>query len=139
MACFVVSAAATVGVTAAKYVIRHFEKKNELQPVEPKEVKFGSEVKWSTKLAFLELTLWSGSFILAGEHAFHGEVVPYPPFLTAMADPGDTAEMLHEMGTVGVAMLGALVLAWAVGVFVVDLIKYRKHKKAKEMKLEEAK
>ena len=132
MACFVVSAAAAVGVTAAKYVVRHFEKKNELQPVEPKEVKFGSEVKWSTKLAFLELTLWSGSFILAGEHALHGEVTPFPPFLTAMESAEDTAEMLHEMGTVGVTMLAILVAAWAVGTFLVDFIKYRKHMKAQK-------
>ena len=37
--------------------------------------------------------------------------------------------MLAEMGTVGVTMLAAVVFAWAVGVFLVDLIKYRKHKK----------
>ncbi len=139
MACFVVSAAAAVGVTAAKYVVRHFEKKAELKPVEHKEIKFGSEIKWSKKLAYLELTLFAGSFVLAGEHAIHGEVVPFPPFLTAMSNPGDTAEMLHEMGTVGVTMFALLVVAWGIGVFVADLIKYRKHKKATKPVLEEAK
>ncbi len=139
MACFLVSAAAGIGVTAAKYVVKHFEKKNELKVSEPKEVKFGSEIKWSKKLAFLELTLFAGSFVLAGEHMIHGEIVPFPPFLTAMANPGDTAEMLHEMGTTGVLMLGLLVAAWAVGVFIADLVKYRKHKKALKAKLEEAK
>ena len=139
MACFLVSAAAGIGVTAAKYVVKHFEKKNELKVSEPKEVKFGSEIKWSKKLAFLELTLFAGSFVLAGEHMIHGEVVPFPPFLTAMANPGDAAEMLHEMGTTGVLMLGLLVAAWAVGVFVADLVKYRKHKKTVKAKLEEAK
>ena len=131
MACFLVSAAAGIGVTAAKYVVKHFEKKNELKVSEPKEVKFGSEIKWSKKLAFLELTLFAGSFVLAGEHMIHGEVVPFPPFLTAAGNPSDAAEMLHEMGTTGVLMLGLLVAAWAVGVFVVDLVKYRKHKAKK--------
>ena len=139
MACFLVSAAAGIGVTAAKYIVKHHEKKNELKVNEPKDYKFGSEVKWSKKLAYLELVLFSGSFVLAGEHMIHGEVVPFPPFLTAMSDPADATEMLHEMGTTGVLMLGLLVAAWAVGVLLVDFIKYRKHKKAMNAKLEEAK
>ena len=139
MACFLVSAAAGIGVTAAKYVVKHFEKKNELKVTEPKENKFGSEIKWSKKLAYLELTLFTGSFVLAGEHMIHGEVVPFPPFLTNASNPGDAAEMLYEMGTTGVLMLGLLVVGWAVGVFVADLIKYRKHKKAVKPELEEAK
>ena len=140
MACFLVSAAAGIGVTAAKYVVKHFEKKNELKVNEaPKEVKFGSDIKWSKKLAYLELTLFTGSFVLAGEHMIHGEVVPFPPFLTAASDPSETSEMLHEMGTTGVLMLGLLVVGWAIGVFVADLIKYRKRKKAAKPALEEAK
>ena len=133
MACFVVSAVAAIGVGAAKYVVKHHEKKNELTVSEPKEYKFGSEVKWSKKLAYLELMLWSGSFVLAGEHVLHGEVSPYPPFLTAAGEgPEAVSEMLTEMGTVGVVMLAALVATWAVGVLVVDFIKYRKHKMAKK-------
>ena len=136
MACFLVSAAAGIGVTAAKYIVKHHEKKNELKVNEPKDYKFGSEVKWSKKLAYLELVLFSGSFVLAGEHMIHGEVVPFPPFLTAMSDPADATEMLHEMGTTGVLMLGLLVAAWAVGVLLVDFIKYRKHKAEVETKEE---
>ena len=133
MACFVVSAVAAIGVGAAKYVVKHHEKKNELTINEPKEYKFGSEVKWSKKLAYLELMLWSGSFVLAGEHVLHGEVSPYPPFLTAAGEgPEAVSEMLTEMGTVGVVMLAALVATWAIGVLVVDFLKYRKHKMAKK-------
>ena len=133
MACFVVSAVAAIGVGAAKYVVKHHEKKNELTVKEPKEYKFGSEVKWSKKLAYLELMLWSGSFVLAGEHVLHGEVSPYPPFLTAAGEgPEAVSEMLTEMGTVGVVMLAALLATWAVGVLVVDFLKYRKHKMAKK-------
>ena len=133
MACFVVSAVAAIGVGAAKYVVKHHEKKNELTVKEPKEYKFGSEVKWSKKLAYLELMLWSGSFVLAGEHVLHGEVSPYPPFLTAAGEgPEAVSEMLTEMGTVGVVMLAALVATWAIGVLVVDFLKYRKHKMTKK-------
>lgn len=140
MACFLVSAAAGVGVAAAKYIVKHHEKKNSLRvSEESKEYKFGSEVKWSKRLAYLELVLFTGSFILAGEHMIHGEVVPFPPFLTAMSSQADTTEMLREMGTTGVLMLGLLVAAWAVGVLLVDFIKYRKHKKVEAKKLEEAK
>ena len=131
MACFAVSAVAAIGVGAAKYIVRHNEKKNALEVKEPKEYKFGSEVKWSKKLSYLELMLWSGSFVLAGEHVLHGEVTPYPPFFTAAGEgPEAVSEMLTEMGTVGVTMLVALVFAWAVGTFLVDFFKYRKHKKA---------
>ena len=139
MACFLVSATAAIGVGIVKYAVKHHEKKFALETREPSEYKFGSEVKWSKKLSYLEMTLWGGSFLLAIEHILHGEVVPYPPFLTAMSDPADTAEMLHEIGTTGVLMFGLLVAAWAIGVFVVDLVKYRKHKKAEAAKLEGAK
>ena len=137
MACFTVSALAALGVGAAKYIVRHHEKKNELKVVEPKEYKFGSEVKVSKKLGYLELALWAGSFVLAGEHLIHGEVSPFPPFLTAVSEgPDAVREMLTEMGTVGVAMLLTIVAAWGIGVFLVDLIKYRRHKKAEAKALE---
>ncbi len=128
MACFTVSAVAGVGAAIARYAVKHHEKKLELQGKEQIIEKFGSDVKWSKKLAYLELTLFSGSFVLAIEHILHGEIVPFPPFLTAALDPNSTAEMLHEISTVGVAMLAILFVSWAVGVFVVDLIKYEKRK-----------
>lgn len=138
MACFLVSATAAIGVGIAKYAVKHHENKFALERrEEPKEYKFGSEVKWSKKLSYLEMTLWGGSFLLAIEHILHEEVVPYPPFLTAAGEGSDAVnEMLTEMGTVGLTMLGVLVAAWAIGVVVVDFLKFRKHKKAK---LEEAK
>ena len=117
MACFLVSAAAAIGTAAAKYVVKHKEKKAELKAeatAEPKEYKFGSEVKWSKKLSYLELSLWSGAFVLAGEHVLHGEVSPFPPFLTAAGEGAEAVgDMLHEMGTVGVAMFAMIFAAWA--------------------------
>jgi len=130
MACFLVSATAAIGVGIAKYAVKHHENKFALaNREEPKEYKFGSEVKWSKKLSYLEMTLWGGSFLLAIEHILHGEVVPYPPFLTAAGEGADAVnEMLTEMGTVGLAMFGILVAAWGIGVLVVDYLKFRKHK-----------
>ena len=136
MACFLVSTVAALGVATARHIVKHNENKNTELVVENKEYKFGSEMKWSKKLAYLELTLLGGSLLLAGEHILHGEVTPYPPFLTAAGESADAArEMLTEMGTVGVTMLVALVAAWGVGILLYDFIKYRRHKK----KLVEAK
>ena len=128
MACFTISAAAGIGVAVARHLVKRHEKKLELEGKAPEIDKFGSDTKWSKKLGYLELTLFSGSFVLAVEHILHGEVVPYPPFLTAMQSAEDTAEILKEMGTVGVAMLAILVGAWAVGTLLVDYFKYKKRK-----------
>ena len=131
MACFTVTAVAAIGTAVARHIVKHNEKKNELAKVEPKEYKFGSDVKWSKKLGYLELALFTGSFVLAGEHLIHGEVSPVPPFLTAVSEgPEAVQEMLTEMGTVGVAMLGILVAAWAIGVLIVDYFKFKKHKES---------
>lgn len=138
MACFVVSAVAGVGVAVARHVVKHHEKKKELAGEAPKIEKFGSDTKWSKKLAYLELMLFAGSFILAIEHIIHGEIVPYPPFFSAIGE-GGTIEMLKEMGTVGVAMLGILLVTWVVGVLVVDYIKFKRRKAAPSVKKEGAK
>ena len=139
MACFVVSAAVGVGTAVARHVVKHHEKKLALAGNEPKVEKFGSDVKWSKKLAYLELMLFAGSFILAIEHILHGEIVPFPPFFTAASSKETALEMLREMGTVGVTMLAILVAAWAIGVFVIDLVKYRKRKAQATLKEVEAK
>lgn len=128
MACFTVSAVAAIGVGVARHIVKHNEHKLELANRVPEVDKFGSDTKWSTKLAYLETALFAGSFILAGEHILHGEVVPFPPFLTATETAEGTMEMLHEMGTVGVAMLGIVVAFWAIGTLIVDYVKYRKRK-----------
>ena len=134
MACFTVSAVAGISVAVARHIVKRHEKKLELEGKTPEIEKFGSDIKWSKKLGYLELTLFSGSFVLAIEHIIHGEVVPFPPFLTAMMSKADTVEMLQEMGTIGVAMLGILVGAWAIGVFVADFLKFKKRKQVPAIK-----
>lgn len=56
--------------------------------------------------------------LLAVEHAWHGEIVPRPPFLTAMKSPEDTAAMLHGMGAIGAPMAAVVTLVWGIMVTV---------------------
>lgn len=135
MACFVVSAAAAATVAVAKHIVAKKEDKN--VTIVDENSKFGSDTKWSTKLNYLELGLWGGSFLLAGEHLIHGEVSLLPPFLTATKTAEGTAEMLHEMGTVGVIMLASIVVAWAIGVFLFDFISYKKRTSKKVINIKE--
>ena len=73
-----------------------------------------SEVKipLSEKLKWLEEMLFGGCALLLFEHIWHGEIVPYFPFLTAMSNPADMMEMFKEMATVGVTMTAVVTVAW---------------------------
>ncbi|QUC66005.1 hypothetical protein [Aristaeella hokkaidonensis] len=113
MACFIVPAVEAIVVTVVRKVIE----KKEKQPEEVSVVLDGTpetayKVPFSRKLKWLTNLLWGGSALLAFEHVWHGEVVPWFPFLTAAADPADAAEMLHEMATVGVSMAALVTLVW---------------------------
>ena len=113
MACFIVPAVEAIVVSVAKKVIE----KKEKQPEEVSVVLDGTpetayKIPFSRKLKWLNNMLWGGSALLAFEHVWHGEVVPWFPFLTAAADPADAAEMLHEMATVGVSMAALVTLVW---------------------------
>lgn len=105
MACFLVPLAEGILLTGAKKI---FGQKDTAR-----------QTVWSAKNVFaanvggLQKMLFGGSFLLAIEHIYHGEVVLYPPFLTAMRSPEDTAEMLHEMATVGTSMALLLTAVWA--------------------------
>ncbi|MBO4749214.1 MAG: hypothetical protein J5546_02765 [Lachnospiraceae bacterium] len=124
MACFIVSATEAVIVTIAQKVIEKKEKNPEEVKVEfaPGTIETAHGIKFSEKLKWLRTMLWGGSGLLAFEHVWHGEVTPWFPFLTAMNDPADTAEMLHEMSTVGVGMALLVTGVWAGMVCVSTLI-----------------
>lgn len=130
MACFLVSAGEALIVTAAAQVIRHREKKAEeaLMKTSGRQIKT-NPYPWSRRLMLLAYFLWGGVVLLAFEHVWHGEVVPWFPFLTAMYDPGDTAEMLHEMGTVGVTMACLITAVWGIIMGVISSILRRPEKK----------
>ncbi len=66
-------------------------------------------------------TLILGSTVVLGiDHVASGELVPYPPFLTAMMNPADTAVMLGEIVSVGIPMAIALVAVWMAMVIVYE-------------------
>lgn len=101
MACFTVPLATAVAASAVKAALPAAARKN----------------PFVAKLGWLGRMMFGGSFLLAIEHVYHGEIIFTPPFLTAVRD-GDTAGMLREMATRGVAMAVLLVVVWVVMVAV---------------------
>jgi len=94
MACFIVPMGEAVVTTVVQKVVERKEKKA--------GVKGTSRISWSRKLSWLNKLLWGGVLLLALEHIWCGEVVLWPPFLTAMNHPDAIGPMLHEIGTIGV-------------------------------------
>ncbi|MGN0479894.1 MAG: hypothetical protein ACI4GO_10725 [Hominenteromicrobium sp.] len=121
MACFLVPAAEAVVTTIAAKVIQSKEKEETVKlSLSDGSVQETEKIRFSTKLGWLNKLLWGGSALLAFEHLWHGEVVPFFPFLTAVEN-GETAEMLAEMGSAGV-MMAVLVTAVWVGMLAVSSI-----------------
>jgi len=75
---------------------------------------FRKKIPESLKIGWLNVMIWGGVVMLAVEHIAHGEVVPFPPFLTAMQTPAEIPMMLQEMATVGGTMTIAIVFIWLV-------------------------
>jgi hypothetical protein len=115
MACFLVPMGEAIVTTVVQKVIEKREKKSGVAHIEK------AGLTWSRKLGWLNKMLWGGTALLALEHVWHGEVVPWPPFLTAMYNPGDIAPMLHEVATVGVAMAAIVTIVWAIIVLIAEL------------------
>lgn len=90
MACFLVPTAAAIVTTAAE-----------------KKVPEKYHLNW------LNSMLWGGVAMLAVEHIAHGEVVLYPPFLTA-----GLFEVWPEMIRVGIPMTLIIFLIWGIMVAV---------------------
>ena len=132
MACFLVPVAEAVAVTAAIGVMTIKEKKAQLERVRIKDSTGEEAQKPKTsfvqKLKWLAAMLWGGSFLLAYEHIWHDEVVPWFPFLTAASDPESASEMLHEMGTVGVTMACLITAVWFCMCIAVNVIVKRPDK-----------
>ena len=132
MACFTVPAAEAIITTIAGKIIKSKEKKQGLSGAVNTKPEADSEgtpkISFSTKLGWLNKMLWGGSALLAFEHVWHGEVVPFFPFLTAVEN-GEASEMLHEMATAGVSMALLVTAVWGVMVGVSTLIeKYANNK-----------
>ena len=103
MACFLVPAAEAVVTTVLQKAV-------------------GKERVKKLKLGWLNTMLWGGVILLAIEHIWHGEVVPWPPFLTAMKNPADVPAMLHEMAIVGGTMSIVITLAWIMLVALIPVL-----------------
>jgi len=73
----------------------------------------GKKIPEKYHMDWLNSMMWGGVVMLAVEHIAHGEIVPYPPFLTA-----GLHEVLPEMLRVGVPMTLSIFLIWGVMVAV---------------------
>ena len=111
MACFLVPATEAIVTTVAEKVVKTKEQTS-LETTEGVENAAAEKIPFSVKLGWLNKLLWGGSGLLAFEHLWHGEVVPWFPFLTAASNPADASVMLHEMSTVGVSMALLVTAVW---------------------------
>lgn len=112
MACFLVPAAEAAVTTIVTKVVKKNEHKAEAAVSSDEIHTEAPKIKLSEKLSWLNKMLWGGVALLLLEHIWHGEVVPWFPFLTAMNDPEETSQMLHEMFTVGVGMAVLVTAVW---------------------------
>jgi hypothetical protein len=74
---------------------------------------FRKKIPETLKIGWLNVMIWGGVIMLAVEHIAHGEIILYPPFLTAMQTPAEIPVMLQEMVTIGGTMTIAIVSIWA--------------------------
>lgn len=106
MACFLAPATEAVATTMIQKII-------------------GKEKAEKLRLKWLNTMLWGGVILLAIEHIWHGELVLWPPFLTAMSNPQDTATMIHEILTNGILMAVIVTLTWIVMVLLASKLSHK--------------
>lgn len=105
MACFTVPLTEAVIVTAVKKTVL---KKSAVNAVHSAKMDSINE-----SVGRLEKMLYGGSFLLAIEHLWHGEISFLPPFLTALNSPAEISVMLQELASVGVGMALLVTGVWA--------------------------
>jgi hypothetical protein len=64
------------------------------------------------RLDVLVYLMLGGALVLTFEHAWHGEIAPWPPFLTVMKSPEDIPVVINEVTIEGGAMTLAVTGAW---------------------------
>ena len=131
MACFLVPVAEAIVTTIVEKALKSTEKKAavKLNSADGTALEV-STTPFSAKLGWLNKLLWGGSALLAFEHVWHGEIVPFFPFLTAVKS-GETGEMLAEMGSAGVMMAVTVTAVW-VGMLAVSRFAEKKSLKSPE-------
>lgn len=132
MGCFIVPAAEAVITTVISKVMQSKESSPEAVNVsmDGSTVTEAVKMPFSKKVKWLNNMLWGGSALLAFEHVWHGEIVPWFPFLSAAGNPADAAEMLHEMSTAGVGMAVLVTAVWSGMLAVSNVIEKRAVKSA---------
>ena len=132
MACFLDSVVSSAVVKVASKIVEKKENKREIEvSLDGQTVDTVKKIPFSRKLGWLSKLQMGGAVLLAFEHVWHGEVVPFFPFLIAVRT-GDTAEMLAEMGSAGVTMAVLVTVAW-VGMLVVSSIVEKRALRAPEI------
>ena len=91
MACFLVPATEAVVTTVVRKVMEKSQDHGETVKIrlDNGKMEVAEKLPFARKLKWLTNLLWGGSALLAFEHLWHGEVVPWFPFLTAMSDPAE--------------------------------------------------
>ena len=127
MACFLVPTTEAIIVTIVTKALKAKEAEGTALNVNAtnSNTELGNKIPFAHKLKWLTNLLWGGSALLAFEHLWHGEVVPWFPFLTAASNPADASVMLHEMSTVGVSMALFVTAVWVIMVVVSSAMEKR--------------
>ena len=128
MACFVVPGTEAIVVTAAAVLLKKYEQNRAQMKLHSEGASAEAPVRtgFARKLFWLADLLWGGVILLAFEHLWHGEVVPFFPFLTAATEgPEAVSEMLGEMASVGVLMAVLVTVIWVAMVLVAAAIEKR--------------
>lgn len=124
MACFLVPTGEAIVVSLLRLALKKKEEKAGIKPdslespvspespTSPERLASPGVRTLRRRLRWLSHMLWGGSALLAFEHLWHGEIVPWFPFLTAASDPESAGVMLHEMATAGVMMALLTTVAW---------------------------
>ncbi len=124
MACFLVPTGEAIVVSLLRLALKKKEERAEVQPdslassaslvspTSPARLASPGVRTLRRRLRWFSHMLWGGSALLAFEHLWHGEIVPWFPFLTAASDPESAGVMLHEMATAGVMMALLTTVAW---------------------------
>ena len=111
MACFLVPTGEAIVVSLLRLALKKKEEKAGIKPdslespvspespTSPARLASPGVRTLRRRLRWLSHMLWGGSALLAFEHLWHGEIVPWFPFLTASSDPESAGVMLHEMAT----------------------------------------
>jgi hypothetical protein len=118
MACFVAPAAVAVVTTVTRKVVKNREANASTPAADGSTAKVPG--KWTQRLGWLNAMLWGGTALLALEHVWHGELVPWPPFLTAVQSADQIGPMLREIAVYGGAMTAAIVAVWVGMVLVAE-------------------